>query len=223
MSAAGVLFDLDGVLVATEKLKARAHAETVERLGGSLDPGYYSQVMGKSHYLAAKAFSEVGGIPFEHVRYAEIFRATYGRALEEGVELMPGARSLVRTLRARGYRLAVVSSSLRWMMDTVLARAGLAEHFDADISGDDVSAEKPAPDPYLKALAELDLAPERTAVVVEDTESGVASAAAAGVSAIAVRHEFNVLHDFSGAAAVVDGLEDVQAVVDLIEEIVEPG
>jgi HAD superfamily hydrolase (TIGR01509 family) len=222
MSVRGVLFDLDGVLVSTEELKARAHAETVAELGGRLDPGYYSQVMGKSHYLAAKAFSEAGGIRFEPERYAERFRAAYGRQLNEGVEAMPGALSLVAGLRARGYRLAVVSSSLRWMMDIVLARTELEGRFDAEISGDDVSAEKPAPDPYYEALEKLGLPPGR-AVVIEDTESGIASARAAGVRVIAVRHEFNASHDFGGAAAVLEGLADVEAVAGLIDQMLGPG
>lgn len=217
-----MLFDLDGVLVSTEKLKAQAHAETVERLGGRLDAAYYSQVMGKSHYLAAKAFSEAGGIRFEHERYAELFRSAYGRLLDEGVDLMPGALALVKRLRADGYRLAVVSSSLRWMMDIVLARTGLAESFDSEISGDDVSAEKPAPDPYLRALGELGLPPDR-AVVVEDTESGVASARAAGMRVIAVRHEYNARHDFAGAVAVLDGLGAVESVAAQVDEMLRAG
>jgi HAD superfamily hydrolase (TIGR01509 family) len=212
MSASGVLFDLDGVLVATEALKAQAHSETVALLGGRLDPDYYSQVMGKSHYLAAKEFSEAGGIAFEHERYAEAFKAAYGALLESGVELMPGALALVAALRERGYRLAVVSSSLRWMMDKVLAQTGLDEHFEACVSGDDVEEEKPSPEPYLKALDELSLESSQ-AVVIEDTESGIASASAAGVKAIAVRHEFNGRHDFSGAAYVLDDLLDVEAIV----------
>jgi HAD superfamily hydrolase (TIGR01509 family) len=215
MTNAGVLFDLDGVLVATETLKARAHANTIEHLGGRLDPAYYSQVMGKSHYLAAKEFSEAAGVSFDHERYAELFKHEYGLQLDDGVELMPGAGNLVTAFREHGYRLAVVSSSLRWMMDKVLAQTGLGEAFAACISGDDVESEKPAPEPYLKALAELSLAPER-AVVIEDTESGITSAHAAGVKSIAVRHEYNGRHDFSGAVAVLDELLDVDGIAALV-------
>ena len=212
----GVLFDLDGVLVATETLKARAHAKTIQRLGGQLDPAYYSQVMGKSHYLAAKEFSQAAGISFEHERYSGMFEHEYGLQLDQGVELIPGAEQLVVVLRERGYRLAVVSSSLRWMMDKVLSHTELDQHFDACISGDDVEKEKPAPEPYLKALEQLSLEPAQ-AVVIEDTESGIASATAAGVRAIAVKHEFNGRHDLSGAIAVLEDLSDTKAIVELIQ------
>ena len=216
----GVLFDLDGVLVATEALKARAHSQTVTKLGGRLDPSHYAQVMGQSHYLAAKEFSRLGGVPFEHERYAQLFKSEYGSLLEAGVKLMPGAGELVKVLGEDGCRLAVVSSSLRWMMDVVLAQTRLADSFEASISGDDVEEEKPAPDPYLKALASLSLEP-RQAVVIEDTESGIASANAAGLRVIAVRHEFNGRHDLSSAAAVLDSLGDTGGVVGLIDALLD--
>jgi len=104
------------------------------------------------------------------------------------------------------------------MMDRVLAQTGLGEHFAACVSGDDVEEEKPAPEPYLKALEELSLEASR-AVVIEDTESGVASAAAAGVTAIAVKHEFNGRHDFSGAVVVLEDLLDARDVVRLVESL----
>ncbi|HSG81604.1 MAG TPA: HAD family phosphatase, partial [Gemmatimonadota bacterium] len=81
MNAKGVLFDLDGVLVATEALKARAHSQTVTKLGGILDPSHYAQVMGQSHYLAAMEFSRLGGVPFEHERYGQLFKSEYGSLL----------------------------------------------------------------------------------------------------------------------------------------------
>jgi HAD superfamily hydrolase (TIGR01509 family) len=214
--AKGVLFDLDGVLVDSEPLKARAHSETVAHFGGRLDPAYYGEVMGRSHYLAAKAFSEAAGIGFDHEAYARAFSSNYARLLREHLQLTAGARELVDELRRGGYRLAVVSSSLRWMMDEALARAGLAGCFDAEVSADDVREEKPSPEPYRAALARLALEPG-DAVVIEDSESGVASALAAGVRVIAVRHAYNARHDFSGAGAVLEGLADWEAVMRVIE------
>jgi HAD superfamily hydrolase (TIGR01509 family) len=213
--AKGVLFDLDGVLVDSEPLKARAHAETVASFGGRLHPEYYGEVMGRSHYLAAKAFSEAAGIGFDHEAYARTFSSIYARLLREHLRLTPGARDRVDELRRAGYRLAVVSSSLRWMMDEALARTALAGCFDAEISADDVREEKPSPEPYRAALARLALEPG-DAVIIEDSESGVASALAAGVRVIAVRHAYNGRHDFSGASAVLDGLADREAVLEVI-------
>ena len=207
---------MDGVLVATEGLKARAHFETVRRHGGVLAPEYYGEVMGQSHEAAAIAFIDASGADLEPAVYAEVFRSIYGDLLKGGVELLPGAISVVSALKDRDYRLAVVSSSLQWMMDEVLSQTGLGALFDASVSADDVSEEKPSPVPYLKALSELGLEPNR-AVVIEDSETGVASAIAAGVPVIAVRHRYNGRHDMSGALNELDGLSDTSAVVALVD------
>jgi len=207
---------MDGVLVATEELKAQAHFETVRRHGGALEPEYYGEVMGQSHEAAAIAFINASGADLEPAVYAEVFRSLYGDLLRDGVELLPGALSLVLALKERGYRLAVVSSSLQWMMDEVLSQTGLGALFDASVSADDVSEEKPSPEPYLKALSELGLEPAQ-AVVVEDSETGVASAIAAGVAVIAVRHRYNGRHDMTGSLAELDGLSDLYTVVGLLD------
>ena len=212
----GVLFDMDGVLVATEEMKARAHFETVRRHGGDLAPEVYGEVMGQSHEAAAIAFINASGADLDPALYAEVFRSVYGDLLRGGVELLPGALSLVSALKDRGYRLAVVSSSLQWMMDEVLSQTGLGVLFDASVSADDVSEEKPSPEPYLEALSALRLEPNQ-AVVVEDSETGVASAIAAGVPVIAVRHRYNSRHDMLGAIAELDGLSDLSDVVRLID------
>lgn len=212
----GVLFDMDGVLVATEELKARAHFETVGRYGGELAPEYYGEVMGQSHEAAAIAFIRASGADLEPSVYSEVFRSVYGDLLRDGVELLPGAHSLISALKDRGYRLAVVSSSLQWMMDEVLSQTGLGELFDASVSADDVSEEKPSPEPYLKALSELGLEASQ-AVVVEDSETGVASAKAAGVAVIAIRHKYNGRHDMSGALTELDGLSDTPRVAAVID------
>ena len=207
---------MDGVLVATEGLKARAHFETVRRHGGVLAPEYYGEVMGQSHEAAAIAFIDASGADLEPAVYAEVFRSLYGDLLKGGVELLPGAISVVSALKDRDYRLAVVSSSLQWMMDQVLSQTGLGAFFDASVSADDVKEEKPSAEPYLKALSELGLEPAQ-AIVVEDSETGVASAIAAGVPVIAVRHRYNGRHDMSGALNELDGLSDTSAVVALVD------
>jgi HAD superfamily hydrolase (TIGR01509 family) len=215
-STKGVLFDMDGVLVASEDLKARAHAETVGRYGGRLEPAYYSEVMGQSHEAAALAFTEASGADLEPETYARVFRSIYGNLLSSGVELMPGAQPLLEGVVKAGFRIAVVSSSLRWMMDEVLARTGLETFFAVSISANDVGNEKPSPEPYLKALSELHLRPN-DAVILEDSEAGVASGANAGVPVLAVRHRYNAKHDMTRAFAELDGLTDTRVVLDLIE------
>lgn len=205
-----VLFDMDGVLIDTEGLKARAHVETLARYGGVLPPDTYALWMGRSQQEVQTAFAAAAGVEIDGETYGELFGDIYRAILEEGVTTTPGALALLETLRKAGCRLALVTSSLRWMLDRVFEMTGFATYFEAVVTADDVAREKPAPDAYLRALALLGAQPER-AVVVEDTEAGVAAGRAAGCEVIAVRHAWNGRHDLSAAVTVLPGFADTAA------------
>ncbi|MGD8699813.1 MAG: HAD family phosphatase [Gemmatimonadales bacterium] len=215
-----MLFDLDGVLVSTEGLKAVAHTETVASYGGRLEPWQYNAEMGRAYDDVIEAFIRLSGIDADPEDYSQAFRAAYLGLLRVRLELCPGAGELLQALRGQGYRLAVVSSSLRWMMDEILSRVRLNRFFDTIVSAEDVGAEKPSPEPYLLALERLEL--ERGyAVVVEDTQSGVTSGTGAGLQVIAVRHEHNVDHDFSRAALTLESLVDTEGVLRAIRRLLD--
>jgi len=100
----------------------------------------------------------------------------------------PGTAALLDELRA-DYRLAVVSSSSTDEIEPMLAASGLRHRFDTVIGGNNVKRHKPAPDPYLLAAERLGA---RTALVVEDSEAGLASGRAAGFQVLRVGHPSEV-------------------------------
>jgi HAD superfamily hydrolase (TIGR01509 family) len=213
-----VLFDLDGVLVNTEGLKAAAHAQTVATYGGTLEPWQYRAEMGRAYDDVIEAFIARTGIDAQPGVYSDEFRSAYLDLIRARLQLMPGAEDLLGTLRERGYRLAVVSSSVRWMMDEIVARTRLDRFFRTIVSAEDVREEKPSPEPYLLALERLSLDPEN-AVIFEDTQSGVTAGTRAGVKVVALRHEYNVDHDLSRAAKLLDDLADTEATLALIRSL----
>jgi len=216
----GVLFDLDGVLVSTEELKAVAHTETVAGYGGRLEAWQYRAEMGRAYDDVIDAFIRRTRIDADPSDYSRAFRSAYLDLLKTRLRLTPGATELLDVLRARGYRLAVVSSSLRWMMDEILTRTGLDQYFHTVVSAEAVCEEKPSPEPYRLALERLSLEP-RSAVVFEDTQSGVTSGTRAGVKVIAIRHEFNLDHDLSRAEMVLDSLSDTVATMQAIRRLLD--
>jgi HAD superfamily hydrolase (TIGR01509 family) len=218
--ARGALFDLDGVLVSTEELKALAHTETVAGYGGRLDPWQYRAEMGRAYDDVIDAFIRRTGIDADPADYSKAFRSAYLDLLRARLQLTPGAADLLQALNEQGYRLAVVSSSLRWMMDEILGRTRLDLFFHTVVSAEDVREEKPSPEPYELALKRLALEP-RNAVVFEDTQSGVTSGSRAGVKVIAVRHEYNVDHDLSRAAMVLDSLADTPRTLRGIRQLLD--
>lgn len=213
-----VLFDMDGVLVRSDELKAAAHSETVKRLGGDVPPSFYQFHMGNSHAVVRAAFLAEAGLECDLSRYTELYHEIYRQLLETNLVVAPGARTLLQTLADRGFALAIVTSSRAWMMNQVLTQTGLGGFFQARISGDDIRRPKPAPEAYVLALRRLGV-PSAAAVAVEDSAPGVEAGLAAGVAVIAVRHGFNQTHDFSRATAQFTGLEDVAEIVAVIESV----
>jgi HAD superfamily hydrolase (TIGR01509 family) len=105
------------------------------------------------------------------------------RARDGRVVVRPGARELVAEVAAAGLPYGLVTSSQRTFADAVLAATGMT--FPVVVCGEDVTATKPDPEPYLLAAKLLDADPARC-VVLEDSPNGVASAAAAGCRVLAV-------------------------------------
>jgi HAD superfamily hydrolase (TIGR01509 family) len=105
------------------------------------------------------------------------------RAAEGRVVVKPGARELVGEVAVAAIPYALVTGSQRQFTDAVLASTGF--RFPVTVCGDDVTATKPAPDPYLLAAKLLDADPANC-VALEDSPNGVASATSAGCHVIAV-------------------------------------
>ena len=106
---------------------------------------------------------------------------------------MPGARELLDELAGLAVPTALVSASLRPMVDAVLGHIG-ADHFAATVAGDEPARSKPHPDPYLRAAALLDVDPERC-LALEDSPSGIESAVAAGCIVLAIPSVATVARD----------------------------
>ena len=213
-----VIFDLDGVLVITEALKAQAHEEAVQFFGGRVERSFYGLVMGGSHESVRAAFMEKAGLDVEPEDYSERYGRIYERLLDSDLAVSPGVSELLEELQQRGYRLAVVTSSQQWMVGLIFAKTNISRFFGVVITAGDVARHKPAPDPYLAALDRLGTAAD-SALVFEDSEAGVAAAAAAGIAVIGLRHEFNAGHDFLPVRRTIRSFDDTRVVVQFVDEM----
>ena len=179
-----LLFDMDGLLVDTEPLWLETETEVMARLGAPWTEADQQALLGGSMartvaYLLSKATRLAPPeVVASWMREGMLERAAAGR-----VTVRPGARKLLAATRASGVPSALVTSSERVFAEAILASTGF--RFPVVVTGDDVTAHKPDPEPYLLAAKLLGADPARC-VALEDSPSGVASAGAAGCLVVAV-------------------------------------
>lgn len=181
---AGVLFDMDGLLVDTEPIWNEVERRVMARLGGSWGPrdqqhlvgGPLSRTLG---YMLGKARRPAA----PEVVAGWMTSGLIELVRERPVPLLPGAAELLAAVAAEGLPHALVTSSERLVMEAVLESAGL--EFAVTVCAADVSRTKPDPEPYLLGAKLLGAVPERC-VVLEDSPNGVAAAEAAGCAVVAV-------------------------------------
>ena len=194
MSLQAVLWDMDGTLVDSERLWDVSLADLAAHLGGTLSAATREDLVGSSLRRSVSTVrAEVGLDPADEAAvHAD------GRWLLERTKVLfaddlpwrPGAREALAAVRDAGLATALVTSTYRELTDVALDTIGRG-FFDVTVCGDEVSATKPDPAPYLRA-AEL-LGVDATAcVAVEDSPTGTRSAVAAGATVLVVPSEVAV-------------------------------
>ena len=182
----GVLFDMDGVVIDTEKLYTRFWMEAAADLGHpmTLDQALQLRSLGKAPSQAKldSFFGPVLDYDTLRNRRIELMEAFIA---EHGIEEKKGIRELLACLKEKGIPCAITSSSSIPLIRRHLGDLGLLEGFTALCSGKDVPQGKPAPDIYLHGAATLGIAPE-DCLAIEDSPAGIESAWRAGCMAIIV-------------------------------------
>jgi pseudouridine-5'-monophosphatase len=182
-----VIFDMDGVLLDTERFYTEATQRIVSRYGKRFDWSIKSNMMGRSPIEAIRYLVDVLQLPVSAETYLKE-REKILRELALGSAPMPGAVDLVRSLHAARIPLAVASSTERPLFELKTARhQKWFKLFDAIVLGDDkrIKSSKPAPDIFLLAASDLGAMPEHC-LVFEDSPAGVAAGKAAGMQVVAV-------------------------------------
>jgi len=176
----GVLFDMDGVVLDTEKLYARFWAEAAHALGY---PMTYEQALSMRSLNSAAGQAKLESYFGPDVSRAEMRKKRVelmdAYVAQFGVEAKPGIHELLDYLKGQGIRTAIATSSPMERAKSYLDSLGLTTKFDCICSGHDVAQGKPAPDIYLKAAASIGVSPEKC-LAIEDAPAGIESAHRAG-------------------------------------------
>jgi HAD superfamily hydrolase (TIGR01509 family) len=197
-----VVFDMDGLLVHTERQWLQAKVVLFERYGTELTETDRAAVFGAADLASVTYFAGRFGLAEDRIEglrdeYIDII----GKLIDEGVEITPGATELIAHLAAK-VPLALASNTRRALVDVILRQTPFASAFAAIATGDEV-APKPAPDVYRLACRRLGVEPAQ-AVAIEDSPTGVRAARAAGLTCIGVPSDAD--HPLAEADHVVGSL-----------------
>jgi HAD superfamily hydrolase (TIGR01509 family) len=179
-----VVFDLDGVLLASEEVWDAVRERYVRERGGRYDEEVQRAMMGMSAPEWSAYLHDEAGVPDGPEAINRDVVELMLEAYRSELPLLPGAVDAVRRLAAT-FPLALASSSNRAIFEEVLQLAGIEDCFRATVSSEEVARGKPAPDVYLEAARRLGARPERCAAV-EDSHAGIRSAQAAGLRVVAI-------------------------------------
>ncbi len=185
----GIIFDLDGVIVYTDKFHFRAWKQMAEELGFALDEQVNHRLRGVSRMDSLNVVLEgYEGEPLseeEKQKWAERKNDIYRSFLATmtPADVTDEVRETLAELHKRGYRLAVGSSSKNARL--ILDKIALTDVFDAISDGNNITKSKPEPEVFLKAAEYIKLRPEEC-LVVEDAYAGIDAARAGNMKSVGI-------------------------------------
>ena len=185
-----VLLDMDGTLVDSEKLWEIALQELYDRLGAELTPDVRESTVGGSAEVVMQIVYRDLGLPSDPeamAATADWLHDVAGELFDGGLSWCEGARELLDALVDAEIPMALVTNTRRALTERALNSIG-RHYFIASVCGDEVPNGKPAPDPYRRAAALLELEPSGC-LAIEDSVAGAAAAQDAGCPVLVVPND----------------------------------
>jgi HAD superfamily hydrolase (TIGR01509 family) len=196
------LFDLDGLAVDSEPLHVEAWRRAMLDAGRGWDPSWIDPYFGQPVTATAAGLAREHGLTTEQV--AALRDRHFDELTAGGIPPRPGLQEAVGMFRDAGVAVGLVTSGTRAYVERAVAGLdGVA--FDAVITRDDVTRPKPDPEPFRRGAEALGIESARCAAL-EDAPTGIESALAAGMTAVAVPNEHTRGLDFSHASHVAADL-----------------
>ena len=205
-----ILWDHDGVLVDTEYWYFRSTQRALAEMGVHFGRDEYMAFMPRGQTMwdlaRQRGISEDVIAVHRHNRdryYQEHLRT-------EDIEI-PGVVEVLKEL-AQSFSMAIVTTAKKVDFALIHRDRTIVSYMDFVLTNADYARSKPAPDPYLKALARFEAQPGE-ALVIEDSERGLRSAVAAGIECVVIENAFTQSQDFSRAACVLPSIRDLPALL----------
>lgn len=185
MSLKLVIFDVDGLLLDTERIWKRAWQEATDSLHLQLDPDGFDLLVGKTGQEYENGLSIMLDSCCSVTQFMEEMRRIGMEKLKMELNLKPGAEDILNYLEQNGISRAIATVTCRKLTEERLKRMNIWSRFSHICCGDEIQRRKPFPDIYLRVL-EMTGCPPENALVLEDSPVGVEAAWRAGIPCIMV-------------------------------------
>ena len=181
-----VVFDLDGLLLDTERIALSTFVDSCREFGFDPDLRVYYKCIGTTFSRTKEILTDGYGKTFPLDAISELWSEKYHEETsDKPIPLKAGALSLLRYLEKEGVKKAIVTSTRQESARRWLANTEILHFFDFVLGGDQISNGKPNPEIYLTACHKLDEKP-LNCLALEDSDNGVLSALNAGLVVIQV-------------------------------------
>ena len=180
----GVIFDMDGTLLDTERFYAEGWLAVAESMGLKRNSEIPPLMSGQSWSVIPQILKKFYPDADTDLYVKKVIEYCETES-EKNLSLMKGAVEILEYFKSQNIPMAVASSSFKATIEKKLRRANLYDYFKFFVAGDEVSEGKPSPETFLKAAEKLNL-PPKDCYVFEDSSNGVRAGVAAGCTTIMI-------------------------------------
>ena len=204
-----VIFDMDGVLIDSEPLHAKAAVLALKNIGVNITIEYCYRFIGSTTAHMLETIIHDYNLSYNSMELLELYNKSKRQLIEtEGYTPIPYTKELIEDLYHHGIKLAIASSSTNQEINDVVTALGIKPYFEHLISGTTVAHSKPAPDIFLKAAKELGIQTNEC-MIIEDSYNGLIAGKSAGIPVIGFANPNSGNQNLSGACIIIEGFDEV--------------
>ena len=216
----GIIFDMDGVLIDSERQSNEGWLWAAGQLGVDMPMWLIDSFKGAPAELCCKFFDDYYKGVIDYWEAKELrTQHVYKIRETEGIPVKKGVKDIFEYIRNNGLKCAVATSTRRESAEKTLHEIGVGDYLDAVVYGDEVERGKPEPDIFLRAAKAIGVNPSE-AVVVEDSINGIKAGYAAGMRVVHIPDTIAIDDDIRKLTYMV--CDDLNGLIDVVESINKP-
>lgn len=216
----GIIFDMDGILIDSERQSNEGWLWAAGQLGVDMPMWLIDSFKGAPAELCCKFFDDYYKGVIDYWEAKELrTRHVYKIRETEGIPVKKGVKDIFEYIRNNGLKCAVATSTRRESAEKTLHEIGVWDYLDAVVYGDEVEHGKPEPDIFLRAAKAIGVNPSE-AVVVEDSINGIKAGYAADMRVVHIPDTIAIDDDIRKLTYMVCG--DLNGLIDVVESINKP-